>query len=124
MNKQIKDLKQRIDQQEDTLKTLLEYKKMFLEILVDFEFEVRNKMNKEQIIERLATLEHKRWVLWTENILQTELLTNKRLEEWKRLQVPYNQLTEEQKEYSRAWAEQIIKAMSKHGTALTDPTII
>lgn len=81
-------------------------------------------MNEKELLERFAILEHKRWVIWSKDIAQTATIPEERLEYWRKMWVPYNQLTAEQKEYSRGWAKQIIKAMDKHGTAFTDPTII
>ena len=86
--------------------------------------ETRKNEEEQKCKERLAALEHKRWVLWSKHIAQTAIIPKEQLEYWIKMWIPYNQLTEEQKEYSRAWAEQIIKAMSKQGTALTNPTII
>ena len=79
---------------------------------------------EEELLERLATLEHKRWMMWSKDVAQTAVIPSQRLECWIKMWVPYNQLTEEQKGYSRAWARELIRAMNKHGTAFTDPTIL
>ena len=86
--------------------------------------EVNKLDEKEELLEKFAVLEHKRWVISIKDIAATATIPKERLECWRKMWVPYNQLTEEQKEYSRSWAREIIRAMGKHGTALTDPTII
>ena len=62
-------------------------------------------MTKEQIIiEKLAELEHTQWIEWAKNISSKEKLSPERLARWKKLYIPYAELSEEMKEEDRKWA--------------------
>ena len=65
---------------------------------------------KDNELERLAELEHKQWIAWSKNIAETENISKERLERWKKLWIPYLELTEEQKDQDRDWA---LKAIQK-----------
>lgn len=62
----------------------------------------------DEVLERLAALEHKQWVDWAKNILETEEITKERAERWKDLFVAYDDLTEEMKEKDREWARKVL----------------
>lgn len=65
---------------------------------------------KKKIIEELAELEHKQWMEWAKNILETEDITNERVKRWEEDSFkPYKDLTEEQKDMDREWAEKVYK---------------
>lgn len=66
-------------------------------------------MNQKELIEKLAELEHEQWMAWSMDIASKELLTNERLERWKRLWVPFQELTEEMKEQDRKWAKKVME---------------
>lgn len=63
----------------------------------------------EQMRERAAALEHEQWVQWSKTIAASENISPERLDRWKKLWVPYDQLTEEQKEQDRKWADKGIE---------------
>jgi len=67
-------------------------------------------MSKEEFqkIEKLAALEHEQWMAWSKDIVKTESIRYGRLERWQKLWIPYEQLTEEQKEQDRVWARKVI----------------
>lgn len=67
-----------------------------------------NKEEIEELLEKLAALEHEQWIAWSQNLTQNELLSYERLERWKALWIPYEQLTEEQKEQDRTWAAKVM----------------
>lgn len=69
--------------------------------------------NELLLIEKLAALEHEQWMCWSKNIAKTELLRYKRLDRWKKLWVPYKQLTEEEKEQDRIWARRVLKIIEE-----------
>jgi hypothetical protein len=63
----------------------------------------------KNLLEALAELEHEQWIFWSRNIADTETITEQRLERWKKLWIPYQQLTEEQKAADRLWAGKVLK---------------
>ena len=65
-----------------------------------------------RLIEKLAYLEHEQWMAWSKDIASKELLTNKRLERWKKLWVPFYELSEEMKEKDRAWAKKVLEILA------------
>ncbi|MEA1997697.1 MAG: hypothetical protein U9N61_00015 [Euryarchaeota archaeon] len=62
---------------------------------------------KRKAIEKLAALEHEQWISWSQSISKTETTSLDRLERWKKLWVPYSQLTEKMKEEDRKWARRL-----------------
>jgi hypothetical protein len=70
---------------------------------------MKNENIDKNLLEALAELEHEQWIFWSRNIAETETITEQRLERWKKLWVPYRQLTEEQKASDRLWAEKVLK---------------
>ena len=64
--------------------------------------------NKKELIEKLAKLEHDQWMLWAKDILKSEDITKERSDRWKKESFkPYKDLTEEQKDMDREWAEKV-----------------
>jgi hypothetical protein len=73
-------------------------------------------MTDDNIIECLAALEHLQWWQWAETLMKSEAhLSTERVERWKKLMVPYAQLTEEQKEADRIWARRSVKTLEALG---------
>lgn len=64
---------------------------------------------KTELIEKLADIEHKQWIPWSENISRNEKITEERYLRWRRLWVSYEELTEEQKEQDRVWARKVLQ---------------
>lgn len=61
-------------------------------------------------VEQLAALEHEQWAEWAKSLIANEALSMERCERWQRLiETPYKDLTEEEKDQDREWAE---RAMS------------
>lgn len=58
--------------------------------------------------ERLAALEHEQWIAWSRDIAATEAVTPGRLERWRRLWRPYDELTEAEKDQDRVWADKVL----------------
>lgn len=67
--------------------------------------------DQEELLEKLAAIEHKQWMGWAKNILETEDISPERAERWKELFVPYEELSEEMKEKDRVEARKVIAAM-------------
>lgn len=70
-------------------------------------------MENKAKINRLAELEHEQWMEWSKEIASKEKLSKERLTRWKKLWVPYKDLTELEKEADRAWARRLVDKMSK-----------
>ena len=82
---------------------------------------------KEELVERLAELEHKQWCVWSKNIApelsdlrnvavisnpHNDVLatrTTDRLERWSGLWVQYDELDEKTKEQDRKWARKALQ---------------
>jgi hypothetical protein len=67
--------------------------------------EAQGKLDRE----RLAALEHEQWVEWSRAIADVEAITATRLARWEKMWVPYAELSEEQKDQDRVWADRILK---------------
>lgn len=67
---------------------------------------------EKNLLEALAELEHKQWVEWSKNIAKKEKLSPERLERWKELWIPYEDLSEEMKEQDRKWARLVIEVLN------------
>ena len=72
--------------------------------------------NKEkELIEELSDLEHEQWMGWAKDILKTEDITEERSKRWKEDSFkPYKDLTEEQKDMDREWAEKVLKIVKNY----------
>jgi len=67
--------------------------------------------SNEELIEKLAALEHEQWMQWAKDILKTEDINKERTERWEELFVPYAELTEEMKEEDRKWARRVLSIL-------------
>ena len=81
---------------------------------------------KEELIERLAELEHKQWVEWSKNIApelvelrdaasvslvkdNLVLKTTERLQCWNSFWASYDELNEKTKEQDRVWTRKVLQ---------------
>lgn len=72
------------------------------------------KNKDKDIIEKLASLEHDQWMEWAKNILKEEKISKKRKDRWeKECFKPYEDLSEEMKEFDRKWARKALKIVKK-----------
>lgn len=62
---------------------------------------------KNEIIEKLSDLEHQQWMHLTKYISSKENISKERLNKWKKLYIPYSELSEEDKEQDRIWARKV-----------------
>ena len=61
----------------------------------------------ENLVEKLADLEHEQWAHWTEYMLNN--LTDENIARWNRqIATPYSELSEEDKEKDREWARKVL----------------
>lgn len=58
--------------------------------------------------EALAALEHEQWMTWSKSLAAAEPLSEERVERWRRLWVPYADLSEQEKDADRVWAEKVL----------------
>ncbi|WP_177209077.1 hypothetical protein [Natronobacterium haloterrestre] len=66
-------------------------------------------MSKEQTLrERLAALEHRQWMEWSQHLAAEEDLSDDRLKRWESLWIPYAELSEEMKDHDREWADKVL----------------
>lgn len=70
---------------------------------------VNANMNKEQLREKLAEIEHNQWVEWSKSLHENENLSGGRIDRWSEMWVPYSELTEEQKDQDRKYADIVLK---------------
>lgn len=61
------------------------------------------------LIDRLAEIEHRQWMQWARAVLDIEPISQERKDLWEKLMVPYDQLSEEWKEYDREWARHMLR---------------
>jgi len=74
--------------------------------------------SKRHIRELLAELEHEQWIEWAKNLMDRESLGSERIERWKKLMIPYSQLTEEQKDQDRIWADKSLIKLHSQGVVI------
>lgn len=69
-----------------------------------------------EFLEEIADLEHQQWVSWAKALLKKEPgISKERQERWKKLFVPYQELTEGSKEQDRVYARKVLKILgNKH----------
>ena len=63
--------------------------------------------------EELSALEHDQWMAWSKDIAKKENISSERLKRWKKLWKPYAELTEEEKNQDREYAEKVIEVIDK-----------
>lgn len=62
----------------------------------------------ERFREQLAELEHVQWIAWSKELASSEQINPLRKARWETLWVPYSELTEEQKDQDRVWADKAL----------------
>lgn len=65
--------------------------------------------NEEEILEKLAELEHIKWMEWARHLLSEETITTQRVQRWVRNFVPYKELSEIEKEKDRVLARRVLR---------------
>ncbi len=63
----------------------------------------------QELLERLAELEHEQWVAWSRAV--ADEVSEERRRRWQECWVPYAELSEEVKELDRAWARKVLAAL-------------
>lgn len=79
------------------------------------QYRVSEEKRKTELLEDLAALEHEQWRSWAMTILDTENISEARRVRWRESCFkPYSQLTEEQKDPDRVYAEKVLFVVKKH----------
>ena len=67
------------------------------------------------ILEKLAEIEHEQWMGWSKDIAKTEDISEERADHWKKdCWKPYKDLTEEMKELDRKEARKVLKIIKEN----------
>lgn len=79
-------------------------------------YEEKNKVEdkNDDLLEKLASLEHDQWFCWAKDIIKSESISEERAKRWKEeCFKPYEELSEEMKEYDREWARKVLNIVTK-----------
>jgi hypothetical protein len=69
------------------------------------------------MLERLAKFVHEQmWMTWSAALMRDNVVTEERASRWRPLHVPYEELTEEEKDKDRFFARGILKEIEKGGS--------
>lgn len=69
---------------------------------------VTDRIDWDELVEALAPLEHQQWREWSEELAESEDLSQERIDRWEEYWVPYKDLPEEVKDHDREWAEEAV----------------
>lgn len=69
-------------------------------------------MNNE-LLEKLAEVEHNQWVEWSKSMVRNENVTKETLNRWLNLWVPYSELTEDEKNSDRRYARKVLDIINE-----------
>lgn len=75
-------------------------------------------MTNKELREKLAELEHEQWIAWSKSIAEDCAIGSERRERWEKLWRPYSELTEEEKDQDRKWADKVLANINTDRTAL------
>lgn len=76
--------------------------------------ELLNQMDLRELVERLADLEHEQWMYWSKSIAEKQNISEEKLQSWRKLWIPYGDLSEEDKEHDRKWARKALGIVENH----------
>jgi hypothetical protein len=68
---------------------------------------------KDGDVEKLAELEHIKWMEWARHMLSEEVISTPRVQRWARLFVPYSELSESEKEKDRVLARRVLRVLEE-----------
>jgi hypothetical protein len=81
--------------------------------LPPIDWEAERKRRRNELIEKLANLEHEQWCYWTHQLVSAGRIPDWLVVKWKQSWVPYAELTEEAKELDRTWARRALEIMEE-----------
>ena len=67
---------------------------------------------RENKLEQLAELEHEQWEEWSKNIASNENISQDRIDRWRKLWIPYKDLSENAKDQDRTYARKVLNLLS------------
>lgn len=73
-----------------------------------------SKFIRENLLESLADLEHRQWISLAKFLLKNENISEPRRKRWKKLFVPYNELSEKEKDQDREYAYKVIRLLKRN----------
>lgn len=80
---------------------------------------------REELIEKLAELEHDQWMIWSKNMARFEKgISQERLKRWESDWLPYSRLPELVKEEDRVWARKTLEILEEHFSDVRTPVVI
>ena len=71
---------------------------------------------QEEIREGIAELEHTQWIIWSKAVASE--VSPERRARWEKLWIPYSELTEEQKNQDRVWADLVLELEHEEGVVI------
>lgn len=72
----------------------------------------------DDVIDIIASVFHEAWMEWSKTLAYEEALSPKRLERWKTLWVPYDELRDRWKQEDRKFAERVVSRLAECGYVL------
>lgn len=70
--------------------------------------------SEDEMIEKLAEIEHNQWMTWAKSIMEKEKLSDDRVKRWNdECMMPYSDLSEEMKEFDREWARKVMDCINR-----------
>jgi hypothetical protein len=76
--------------------------------LPPIDWEAERKRRRNELIEKLANLEHEQWCYWTHQLVSAGRIPDWLVKKWKANWVRYADLPEEVKEMDREWARRAL----------------
>lgn len=76
--------------------------------------EEKLKEVEAELLEKLADLEHQQWWTWSQHVASQNNLRIETIERWKKLWMPYRNLSEEMKEHDRQLARKVLEIIKKY----------
>lgn len=68
----------------------------------------------DELLEKLAEHDHEMWKDWARHLLSEEAISTTRVQRWARNFVPYNELSEKEREKNRVLARKILRLIQQH----------
>lgn len=93
----------------EALEELQKERIMAIEVKTSKEWRKGASTTLKNIREELAALEHEQWMTWTKYVVGHYHIPQDLEENWRKNWKPYSDLTQEEKDKDREWADKVIK---------------
>ena len=70
----------------------------------------------DDLLERISALIHEEWMSWAKDVMDRKDELPERFEKWEKEMVPYEELSEDAKEYDREWGRKFIELIQSNNT--------